>query len=236
MKKGFTLIELLVVIAIIALLAALLLPALSGARERARRTTCMNNLRQFAMALEMYADDWYEKFPADKEGLYPANPAKSTIYPHYIKTARTFWCPASGARRLKKPTGDITDNGSSDPASYGYENNWYASYAFVFGLSTGNKSSSPVPIVSDRGVYNTEGTPGSYGLPADTDMKTGNHAWGINTLYLDGSVQWVLIQMIQFSVDDTGSGGGLMGNVACQKNGYSVVVDTDSEKNDWGEL
>ena len=63
-KRGFTLIELLVVIAIMGVLAAILLPALSTARERARRTVCINNLRQFDIAYEMYADNWYEKFPA----------------------------------------------------------------------------------------------------------------------------------------------------------------------------
>ena len=62
--KAFTLIELLVVIAIIAILAALLLPALAAAREKARRTACMNNLKQMGIALESYSSDFNDFLPS----------------------------------------------------------------------------------------------------------------------------------------------------------------------------
>ena len=63
MKKAFTLIELLVVIAIIAILAAILFPVFAQAREKARQTSCLSNLKQIGLGLMMYTQDYDETYP-----------------------------------------------------------------------------------------------------------------------------------------------------------------------------
>jgi len=74
-RRGFTLIELLVVIAIIAILAGILFPVFTRARENARKASCQSNLRQLGMAMRMYASDWDGWFP-----IYPTPCSNTSLY------------------------------------------------------------------------------------------------------------------------------------------------------------
>ena len=112
-KGAFTLIELLVVIAIIAILAALLLPALASAKEKGRRIACLSNLRQVGLSLTFYTDNNSERMPsAITYGSTPGVPstAPNTVQftdrfggvPKALNVAnyRVFWCPSDQVDKL----------------------------------------------------------------------------------------------------------------------------------------
>jgi prepilin-type N-terminal cleavage/methylation domain-containing protein/prepilin-type processing-associated H-X9-DG protein len=118
--RGFTLIELLVVIAIISILAAILFPVFSKAREKARQISCLSNLKQVTLAIMMYTEDYDEMTPpvyytdvGDPAAHYWGTPFPDAthicILDSYLKNSKILTCP------------DITGN----VFSYGY--NWYAS-------------------------------------------------------------------------------------------------------------
>jgi prepilin-type N-terminal cleavage/methylation domain-containing protein/prepilin-type processing-associated H-X9-DG protein len=131
MRRGFTLIELLVVIAIIAILAAILFPVFARAREKARQTSCLSNLKQIGLAIHMYVQDYDEMYPnsriapgsqpgwgdyaqlvANPPGLYiiteRTNQGYPTLLQPYIKNMQIFWCPSDSGGPSTDPAAGVS--------------------------------------------------------------------------------------------------------------------------------
>ncbi|NSW56527.1 MAG: DUF1559 domain-containing protein [Armatimonadetes bacterium] len=97
-RRGFTLIELLVVIAIIAILAAILFPVFARAREKARQASCLSNMKQWGLAMMMYAQDYDEMLPitmeVDAHGASTVLSAWWGAIDPYVKNRQLRWCPS----------------------------------------------------------------------------------------------------------------------------------------------
>ena len=175
-NKGFTLIELLVVIAIIGILAGILLPVLSRARESARKTQCMSNIKQIGMGLIMYANENNETFPTDTTG---AMASLNLLYDTYISDNKVFNCPsdttvtaATNAGMSVYVAGGSAEAFTSAQCSYGYDS------------SHTQADDADVALVADR-------PPSGAGLPDATTSTPNHNGIGQNVVYVDGHVEFV---------------------------------------------
>src|SRR5690349_5060559 len=131
-SKAFTLIELLVVIAIIAILAAILFPVFAQAREAARKTSCLSNVKQLSLGVQMYTQDYDEDFPFWNWTQNSANSSQAKLYSYsnvwwnaiyaYVKNGQIFACPNDNIKMTPSNSalgGWATQSGDAAMQSFG---------------------------------------------------------------------------------------------------------------------
>ncbi|MFO7947123.1 MAG: DUF1559 domain-containing protein [Armatimonadota bacterium] len=178
MRKGFTLIELLVVIAIIAILAAILFPVFARAREKARQTSCLSNVKQIALGVMMYAQDYDETLC----GLSNASPAANNqwfeVLQPYIKNKAILVCPSHDSGKL-----DISKEYPDFEPSYGWNYRWIE---FGTSLAAFEKPAQTV-LLADCSRWHLDGT---HGSPGSNYWPSPRHNDGANFGFADGHAKW----------------------------------------------
>lgn len=204
--RGFTLVELLIVIAIIAILAAILFPVFARAREKARQTSCLANVKQIGLAWLSYAQDYDERTcPARMRDMTidPANEGNCRMnYVYglipYVKNEQMFFCPSD-----QSPSDWYSPGPQDYHTSYGYNCNAIGTYTGAT-LAVFNRPAETIVFLDYRnGCIKAADTCGcgtgsytvncavDYAVARFNETDTARHNDGVNTLEADGHAKWM---------------------------------------------
>jgi len=179
-KRGFTLIELLVVIAIIAILAAILFPVFARAREKARQTACLSNLKQIGLAILMYADDYDEALPGYQQ---PWGVEWKDLLEPYMRNKQITVCPSKTEWNESHATHKVGYGLNEDvfpPSSSGYVCLGQIDYPSET-IGAADKDQGNVRCIGNS-------FSGSVAWPYNVDTR---HNDGANFLFMDGHCKWM---------------------------------------------
>jgi prepilin-type N-terminal cleavage/methylation domain-containing protein len=214
LRPAFTLIELLVVIAIIAILAAILFPVFAQAREKARQTVCLSNMKQIGTAVTMYVQDYDEVFPVDNRTYDPTGPAGSnSIYgawtqhlQPYIKNVNVMACPSARVltREVVLATGGSQQGAITVPfyqlgANERIFSNGDLTYEPPVALASVGRPAE-LPLIADslyilwngpHRIMNANYTGGWWAAPTAPNPAYARHNGGETIVYGDGHAKWV---------------------------------------------
>jgi prepilin-type N-terminal cleavage/methylation domain-containing protein/prepilin-type processing-associated H-X9-DG protein len=191
-RHGFTLIELLVVIAIIAILAAILFPVFARAREKARQTSCLSNLKQLGLGVLMYAQDYDEMLPgADCRDLQNGTNWDIVTEP-YVKNWQIFQCPSAPKEFVIGPTHN-TCGGSWSPPPVWVDEHWMS---YGMGLNVEGEPLAEIEAPSSTLLLGEADSPWTQVGPrppfdyVDWAMEKERHNGGCNLAFADGHAKW----------------------------------------------